>query len=245
MARVHVGPALVDLVLKRRVGAEQELLAGLAAAVEGALDEHAAERAGGEDAAVLAVERHALGDGLVDDVGRELGEAPDVGLAGAEVAALHRVDEEAVDGVALVGVVLGRVDAALRGDRVGAPRAVLEAEGVDVVAGAGERCRGARAGEARADHDHLVVVALARPDQAMAVEPAMPLLGQRPLGDLGVEVQGLIGSPPPVSSAGRGGCRCRRRSGRRQSPPPPTPRRTSRCGGRSGCGSACPSRRSG
>ena len=38
--------AVVDLLLQRLVGAEQELLAGLAAAVEGALDEHAAEASG-------------------------------------------------------------------------------------------------------------------------------------------------------------------------------------------------------
>ena len=39
----------------------------------------------------------------------------DVGLAGAEVAALDRVVEETVDAVAVVLVVLGGVDAALRG----------------------------------------------------------------------------------------------------------------------------------
>ena len=53
------------------------------------------------------------------------------------------VDEEPVHRVALVGVVLGGVDAALRGDRVRAARAVLEAEGVDRVALAGQRGRGA------------------------------------------------------------------------------------------------------
>ena len=74
--------AVRDLLLERLVGAEQELLAGLAAAVEGALDEHAAEAAGREQAAVLAVEGDALGDRLVDDLGRELGQPPDVAPRG-------------------------------------------------------------------------------------------------------------------------------------------------------------------
>jgi hypothetical protein len=43
--------------------------------------------------------------------------------------------------VAVVRVVLGRVDAALGGDRVRAPRAVLVAEALDPVAQLGQRCR--------------------------------------------------------------------------------------------------------
>ena len=128
-----------DLPLQRLVGAEQELLAGLAAGVEGARDLRAAEGAVGEQAAVLAGERHALGHALVDDVHADLGQAVDVGLAGAEVAALDGVVEEAVDAVAVVLVVLGGVDAALGGDRVGAARAVLVAEALDVVAELGQR----------------------------------------------------------------------------------------------------------
>ena len=106
---------------------QQELLAGLAAGVEGAGDLRAAERAVGEEAAVVACERDALRHALIDDVVADLGEAVDVGLAGAEVAALDGVVEQPEDAVAVVGVVLGGVDAALRGDGVGPARAVLDA----------------------------------------------------------------------------------------------------------------------
>ena len=114
---VHLPGA--DLALERLVGAEQQLLAGLAARVEGARDLRAAERAVVEQAAVLAGERHALRHALVDDVDADLRQAVDVGFARAEVAALHRVVEQAVDAVAVVLVVLGGVDAALRGDASG------------------------------------------------------------------------------------------------------------------------------
>ncbi len=211
VAVVHGGAALRDLALERRVGAQEELLAGLPAAVERSLDEDSAERAGRQHPAVLAVERDALGDRLVDDVGRGLGEPPDVRLAGAEVSALDRVDEEALDRVALVRVVLGRVDAALRRDRVGATRRVLEAERVDGVALAGKRRRGARARQPGADDDHAMVGALARPDQAMGVEPVVPLVLDRALRDAGVEcrhpitpVQNAIGTamnPPATPTA--------------------------------------------
>ncbi len=121
-ARVDLHVPGGDLPGQCLVGAEQQLLPGLAAGVEGAGDLHAAEGAGVQQAAVLAGERDALGDALVDDLHRHLGEPVHVGLAGAEVAALDGVVEQPADGVAVVAVVLGRVDAALGGDGVGAPR---------------------------------------------------------------------------------------------------------------------------
>jgi hypothetical protein len=119
---------VLDLAFERLVSAEQKLLSGLAAGVESARDLRAAEGAVGERSAIFARERHALGDALVDDVDADLRQAVDVGFASAEVAALHGVVEEAVDAVAVVLIVLGGVDAALRGDAVGPPGTVLKAE---------------------------------------------------------------------------------------------------------------------
>ena len=142
-----------DLALERLVHAEQQLLAGLAARVERARDLRAAERARVEQAAVFARERHALRDALVDDVDAQLGQSIDVGFARAEVAAFDGVVEQAVDRVAVVAIVLGGVDAALGGDAVRAPRAVLVAEALDVVAGFAERRRRGAAGQSGADDD--------------------------------------------------------------------------------------------
>ena len=148
-----VDRALFDLPHHRLVGAEQQLLAGLAARVERARHLRAAERPVVEQAAVLARERHALRDALVDDVDAQLREPEDVRLARAVVAALDRVVEQPLDAVAVVLVVLGGVDAPLRGDAVRAARAVVDAEALDVVAELAERRRGRRAGEAGADDD--------------------------------------------------------------------------------------------
>ena len=68
--RVHGHGAGGDLTLERLVGAQQQLLAGLAAGVKRALDLHSAEGARREQPAVFAGKRHALGDALVDDVRR-------------------------------------------------------------------------------------------------------------------------------------------------------------------------------
>ena len=96
VTRVRRHGAGRHLALERLVGADEQLLAGLAAGVERPGDLDAAEGAVVEQAAVLAGERDALRDALVDDVGADLGEAVDVRLARAVVAALDGVVEEAV-----------------------------------------------------------------------------------------------------------------------------------------------------
>src|SRR5262249_12859947 len=159
-----------------------------AARVERARDLRAAEAAVRERAAVLARERYAHRGALVDDVDRDLGEPVDVGLARAEVAALDGVVEQAVDRVAVVLVVLGAVDAALRRDRVRAAGRVLEAEARDVVAELGERGRGGAAGEPRADDYHLVLALVGRVDEPELELRVRPLLLDRATGDAGIQL---------------------------------------------------------
>ncbi len=138
-ARMHGDGAGVDLAFKRLVSAEQQLLAGLAASVESARDLGAAERAVGKRAAVFTGEGNSLGYALVDDVHADLGQAIDVGLAGAEVSAFHGVVKEAEHAVAVVLIILGGVDAALGGDGVRAPRRILKAEALNLVAQLAQR----------------------------------------------------------------------------------------------------------
>ena len=138
-AVVETDGAALDFAAQGTVGAEQQLLSGLSAGVEGSADLSAAERAVVEQSAVVAGEGDALCDALVDDVAADFGQTVDVGFAGTVVAALDGVAEEAFDAVAVVLVVLGCVDAALGSNRVGTTRRVLDAEYVDVEAQCAER----------------------------------------------------------------------------------------------------------
>ena len=118
-----------------------------------------------KSAAVLARERHALRDALVDDVYRYLREPVDVGFAGAEIAALDSVVEQAVDAVAVVLIILRGVDSALSCDGMRASRRILETETLYVVSEFGKR-RGSRcAGEPRADDKHGVLALIRRVDE--------------------------------------------------------------------------------
>ena len=190
VARVHLDGAEANLPAQCAVSAEQELLAGLAARVEGARHLRAAERAVGEQAAVLARERHPLRYALVDDRVAHLGQPVHVGFARPVVAAFDGVIKQAVYGVAVVGVVLGRVDAALGGDAVGAARAVLDAEAVHPVTELGQRGGGRGAGQAAAHHDDRVVALVGGIDQRHVEPVTRPLCGQRSGGHLAVQGNG-------------------------------------------------------
>ena len=95
------------------------------------------------------------GGALVDDVVADLGEPVDVGLAGAEVAALDGVVEQPEDAVAVVVVVLGGVDAALRRDTVRPSRRILEAKTFNVVPELAQSRCGGSARETASDHDNI------------------------------------------------------------------------------------------
>ena len=176
-----------NLAAEGAVGAEEQLLAGLAAGVEGAAHLRAAEGAVVEQAAVVACEGYALCDALVDDVAADLGQAVDVGFAGAVVAALDGVFEEALHAVAVVLIVLGGVDAALCGDGVCAAGRVGDAEDVDVEAQGAERGGGRSTGQAGADDDDVELALVGGVDQLLAGLVVGPFFGQRAGGYFGVE----------------------------------------------------------
>jgi len=134
VAGIHFDVAGVNLACQGLIGADEQLLSCLAARIESARDLCAAEGAVGQEPAIFAGKGDALCRALVDDAGGHLCQAMDVGFACAKVASLNGVIEEAVDAVAVVLVVFGCVDAALGCDGVCAPGAVLEAEGVHLIA---------------------------------------------------------------------------------------------------------------
>jgi hypothetical protein len=111
----------------------QELLPGGGSGEGGAVVQGAAEAAEVQQAFGSAVEGHAQAVHHVDDRGRGFAHGEDGGLVAQEVAALDRVHEVDVGGVAFALGVDGAVDAALGADRVAALD-VHHAEDVDLEA---------------------------------------------------------------------------------------------------------------
>ena len=131
-----------DLLVER----VEELLAGGRARECGALVERASEAAEVEQAFGCPVERHSHSIEEVDDGGALRGHVLDRRLVGEEVAAVDGVVEVLEDGVAFALEVLGRVDAALRADRVRTLDGD-DGEQVDLAAGFGDLDDGREAGE--------------------------------------------------------------------------------------------------
>ncbi len=125
---------------------------------------------------------------MVDDQVAHLGQAVDIAFPGPEIAAFNRVVEEPPDAVAVVRIVLGRIDAALGRDTVGPPGAVLDTEGLDVVAQFRQGGRSGAAGQAGSHHDDLKLALVGRANQLQVKPVAVPFLFQRPCRDFGIKL---------------------------------------------------------
>ena len=177
--RKHFDRACGDLPGKRLVGAEEQLLAGLPARIKRTGNLRAAEGTVREQAAVFARERHSLLDALVDDQVADFGQPKNIRFARPEVAALDRVVEQTVNTVAIVLIILGRVDPTLRGDAVRPARAVLVTETFHVVAKLAQRGGGGSTGEAAPDDDDLKFPAVIRGNQSRVILVIGPFFRQR------------------------------------------------------------------
>ena len=118
-SRVQFHRASGDLTAQGTVCAEQQLLSGLAFGIEGTAHLCAAERSVVKQATVVAGERHALGHTLVDDGPADFCQTVHIGLTGAVVASLDGIAEEAFHAVAVVLVILCRIDATLGSNTMG------------------------------------------------------------------------------------------------------------------------------
>ncbi len=196
--RVGLHTAVGNVAVQGRVSTEEQLLASLAAGVEGARNLRATEGAVVEEATVFAGEGYALRGTLVNDVDRHLGEPMHVRLTSTEVTALDGVVEEAMHRVAVVLVVLGRVDAALGRDRVRAPGRVVEDEVVHLVAQLREGGGGGGASEARTDDEDLVFPLVRRVDELRVELVMLPLFSQRAGGDVGIQRSHVTWPPFPA-----------------------------------------------
>src|SRR5262249_30256930 len=111
---------------------------------------------------------------------RVAGRGPvDVRLGGAVVAALDGVVEEPLDAVAVVLVVLRRVDATLGGDAVGPAGGVVEGEHLHPVAQLAQRGGRGRARQTGSHHDHLQAPAGRRGDELPGGAVGGPLVFEK------------------------------------------------------------------
>ena len=71
---------------------------------------------------------------MVDDQVTDFSKAVDIRFTRAIVAPLNSIIEKAVDTITVIGVIFGSIDTALGRNGMGTAGAVLNAEGLDVIA---------------------------------------------------------------------------------------------------------------
>ena len=169
-----------DLPAERLITTEQQLLAGLAARVKRARNLCAAERSIGEQPSILARERHALFNALVDDQIADFRETINVRFTRSEIAAFDRVVKKAKHAVAIVLIIFCGVDPTLGGNAMRAARAILITERFNVVAQLAERRRRRSAGEPGANDNDFKFPAIVWRDQLRVIFVSAPFFHQWP-----------------------------------------------------------------
>ena len=216
----QVNPARLHLPQQGLHGAVQQLLARLPPGIKGATHQCAAKTAVGQGAAVLAGEGHPLGHALVDDRRAQLGQTKTSGLPGPEITSLDGVAKQAGDAVAVVGVILGGVDAPLGRHRVGPPGAVVICDQAHHVALFCQRSGRRSPRQATAHDQHPQLAFLGCTDQGQILAVALPSARQRSGRHPGV----MAPAPPCTHGCVRScvhGCAPQARTRlTRQKPPP-------------------------
>src|SRR5262245_13621936 len=185
--RVHFHTAAPYLAAESLIRAEEELLACLTARVKRARNLRAAERASSQQPAVLAGKGNPLRDALVDNANAGLCQAVDVGFARPEVTALDGVVKQPLDAVAVIGVILGRINPTLGGNAVCPARAVLKTETFNIVPKFTQRGGGRGARQAAANDDDIELPPVGGIHQLEIELMAIPFLSQRTGRDFGIE----------------------------------------------------------
>jgi len=139
-ADIHFHLSFFDLPAQCAVCAQQQLLSGLTAGIECAAYLCASKRAIVKQTAVIACKGYALRNALVYDIICHFGKTMNVGFAGAVIAALYGIVIKTIDRIAVVWVVFGGVDSALRGNRVCTARTVLNTKVQNVKSHFAETC---------------------------------------------------------------------------------------------------------
>src|SRR5579862_2767241 len=193
-ARKHFNRAEANLARQRLVSTQQQLLTSLPARVERSRNLRATKRPIVQQAAIFPRKRHALRHALVDDIHAHLRKPIHICLARAEIATLDSIVEKPVNRIAVIRIILSRIDATLRCNAVRSARAILETKAFDLVTQFRKRCCRGRTRQPAAHNYHVELPFVRRIDELQIKFVLVPLLRYRPGRHFGIERH--ITSPP-------------------------------------------------
>ena len=132
-------------------------------------------------------ERHALLGALIDDEIADFGQPVNVPFARTEIAPFDRVVKQSKNAIAVVLVILGGIDPALRRNGMGATRRILITKTFHPITKLAQSGRGRSAGQSRTDHNDLKFAAIIRANETRIILVVPPFLLERTGRNFAVE----------------------------------------------------------
>ena len=124
---------------------------------------------------------------LIDDIHGDFRQPMHIRFTRTIIAALNRVVEKSINAIAVVLIILRRINTALSSNRVGATWAIVEDEILHLVAELGHGGSGGRTRQTCANDDDFVFTLVGRVDQFHVHLVLAPFFGKRTCGCLGIE----------------------------------------------------------
>jgi hypothetical protein len=125
--------ATAHLPHQSTVGTQKQLLTGLSPGIKGSRNLSAAKGTISQITSILPGKGNTLGNTLVDDIVADLSQAINIRFAGSKIPSLNGIEKEPPDTVVVIGVILGRVNAALSRDAMSSSSGIMNAEGLHIV----------------------------------------------------------------------------------------------------------------
>ena len=125
---IELNAALVNLTAQGRISSKQQLLARLPSGIKSAGNLSSAEGTIVEQTTVFPGKRNALGYALVDDTVGNLGQAVNVGFAGAIVSSFYGIVKQTINRITVVLIIFSGIDTSLCGDGVCTTGRILNTE---------------------------------------------------------------------------------------------------------------------
>ena len=148
---------------------------------------------------------HSLCHRLIDNIGTQLGQTPDIGFTRAKVAPFLRVLKEAKNCIAVIAVVLGRVNSPLGGNTMRTAWTILETKALDIIAHSRHRCGSQSTSEAGSHDYNFIFGTISRSDETDMIKMGLPFLCNRTGWDLSIEFHSYSVTPAVIEGNVGGG----------------------------------------
>ncbi len=140
VAIVHFYFSTTDLTIHGRIGPQQQLLSGLAFGVKSSGYQNTPKRTIVQQASVVPGKGNTLSNTLINDIGRNLRQAINIGFSGSVIPPLDGIVKKSVGRIAIPFIVFCGFDPYLGSNRMRHSRIILKTKSLYIIAQLSQSC---------------------------------------------------------------------------------------------------------